>query len=389
MKRRLDISSVRSNDMKIKVVFTVLVFTGLLLFASSCGSNSNDRSLVDMHVTYSIIPVQSDGIMNLAYHVSLTNYEEQSLTLKKVEVINVSTGSIIASYSDADLAAILIGPTVPPPTSQDLIDGTKKLSHPYLCIWLRLQKSEIPQAIKHRLTFGKTGGTEVLIEGAAAMIQNTAPVVISAPFRGSGWVCIETTSQNTHHFKCEATKANATNHSERFAADWLQYDSNNALAQGEGKKNTDWICYGKELIAVADGVVTAIKDGVPENDPGSIRPLQWEEMAGNYVIIQIGENTYACYCHIIPRTFRVTVGQRVKKGDVLALLGNSGNSDAPHLHFQITDRNSFYASEGLPYVFDSFSVTGTSDGNFNYTPLPAPVLHRNELMENYTVLSFP
>jgi hypothetical protein len=378
--------------MKLKFAFIVSLLAALLLFALSCSGNSGDQSLVDMNVTYSIIPVESDGVMNLAYHVSLSNYGEKSLRLKKVEVINDSTGSVIASYSDSGLTALQIGPTVPPPTSQDLIDGTKKLNHPYLCIWLRPQRSEMPAKIKHRLTFSDAG-KDIVIEGAPATIQNTAPVVIEAPVRGSGWLGIETTSQNTHHFKCEATKGGVTNHSERFAVDWLQYDSDEHMFQNEGKQNADWVCYGKELIAVADGVVTAIKDGVPENEPGSIRPLKWEEMAGNYVIIRIGENTYACYCHITPATIRVSVGQRVNKGDVLGLLGNSGNSDAPHLHFQITDRNSFYAAEGLPYVFDSFTKTGyvtvAPDGEYIVNPLPTPVIYQNRLMENDSILSFP
>lgn len=257
-----------------------------------------------------------------------------------------------------------------------------------------MKKSEVPQAIRHILTFTGSGGTDVVIEGAPAWIQNTDPVVIAAPFRGAGWLGIETTSLNTHHFKCEATKDNVTRHSERFAVDWIQYDSNDMLFYGDGKKNADWACYGKELIAVAAGVVTAVYDNVLENEPvGTKRILKWEEMAGNYVIIQIGDGIYACYCHMIPGSIRVAVGQTVKKGDVLGLLGNSGNSDAPHLHFQICDSNSFFSAEGLPYVFDSFSVTGygslTPDGDIAYNPLPVPVLHRYELMENYTVLSFP
>jgi murein DD-endopeptidase MepM/ murein hydrolase activator NlpD len=51
----------------------------------------------------------------------------------------------------------------------------------------------------------------------------------------------------------------------------------------------------------------------------------------------------------------------VRRGQVLGLLGNSGNSDAPHLHFHVSNENSPLASEGLPYVFESFDVLGTAD----------------------------
>lgn len=377
---------------KFKFVCMVLLF-----FTLSCAGNSTyvnqDNSPIRMNVACKITPVESDGVMNLAYHVSLSNYAEKSLTLKSVEVIEKSRGKIIASYSGPTLADIMIGPTIPPPASQELIDGTKKLSHPYLCIWMKMKKREVPGSITHRLTFTDPRGGNLVINGAPAKIQKTRPVVISAPVKGSGWLDIETTSLKTHHFRCEATKNNITKNSEKFAVDWIQYDFNGKLFTGQGEKNEDWFCYRKELIAVANGVVTAVYDNVPENKPFSIRKLKWEEMAGNYVIIRIGNRTYACYCHMIPGTIRVSVGQRVKKGEVLGLLGNSGNSDLPHLHFQICDNNSFYNANGLPYVLKSFSQTGytslSSDGDFIYNPEPAPSRHRRQLMENYKVLSFP
>jgi murein DD-endopeptidase MepM/ murein hydrolase activator NlpD len=54
----------------------------------------------------------------------------------------------------------------------------------------------------------------------------------------------------------------------------------------------------------------------------------------------------------------VEVGDRVRRGEVLGLLGNSGNSDLPHLHFQVTDGSQFLNSDGLPYVFRSFESEG-------------------------------
>ena len=51
-------------------------------------------------------------------------------------------------------------------------------------------------------------------------------------------------------------------------------------------------------------------------------------------------------------------GERVERGDVLGLVGNSGNSLAPHLHFHVMSGPQFAASNGLPYEVDSFKVTG-------------------------------
>jgi murein DD-endopeptidase MepM/ murein hydrolase activator NlpD len=48
----------------------------------------------------------------------------------------------------------------------------------------------------------------------------------------------------------------------------------------------------------------------------------------------------------------------VHRGDVLALLGNSGNATGPHLHFQVTDGNSVLQSEGVPFIFEKFTSLG-------------------------------
>jgi murein DD-endopeptidase MepM/ murein hydrolase activator NlpD len=58
----------------------------------------------------------------------------------------------------------------------------------------------------------------------------------------------------------------------------------------------------------------------------------------------------------------VKEGDRVKQGDVLALVGSSGNSLAPHLHFHVMDSSQSLASNGLPYGLDSFTLTGQSAG---------------------------
>jgi murein DD-endopeptidase MepM/ murein hydrolase activator NlpD len=57
----------------------------------------------------------------------------------------------------------------------------------------------------------------------------------------------------------------------------------------------------------------------------------------------------------------VKAGERVRKGQVIGLIGNSGISDAPHLHFHIIEFNSVFGGEGLPFVFESFELMGTFD----------------------------
>jgi murein DD-endopeptidase MepM/ murein hydrolase activator NlpD len=87
-----------------------------------------------------------------------------------------------------------------------------------------------------------------------------------------------------------------------------------------------------------------------------------DEADGNSVILDLGEQHYAMYAHMQPGRIQVRVGQRVGAGQLIGLVGNSGNSVAPHLHFQMSDRPSSLASNGLPYEIKEFQITGKSPG---------------------------
>ena len=98
---------------------------------------------------------------------------------------------------------------------------------------------------------------------------------------------------------------------------------------------------------------------IPENVPLSTEravPITLDTIGGHHVILSLGAAKFAFYAHLQPGSIRVKVGQRVRRGQVLGLLGNSGNSDAPHLHFHISNENSPVQSEGLPFVLESFTL---------------------------------
>jgi murein DD-endopeptidase MepM/ murein hydrolase activator NlpD len=81
--------------------------------------------------------------------------------------------------------------------------------------------------------------------------------------------------------------------------------------------------------------------------------------AGNHVVVAMGHHRFALYAHLQPGSVRVKVGQRVSTGQTLGLLGSSGSSNAPHLHFQLMDGRGPLGSNGIPYRFNRFSVAGT------------------------------
>ncbi len=78
------------------------------------------------------------------------------------------------------------------------------------------------------------------------------------------------------------------------------------------------------------------------------------------MIIEIAPETFAVYAHMQTGSVSVKTGDRVKAGDVVGRLGNSGNTTAPHLHFAILDQASFFAGRSLPFVIDAFTYAGTA-----------------------------
>src|ERR1051326_9556968 len=64
-------------------------------------------------------------------------------------------------------------------------------------------------------------------------------------------------------------------------------------------RNDNWWGYGEPLLAVADGEITAVVDGIPENTP-RVLPSSFtlDNLAGNYIILRIGPQLYATYAHL-------------------------------------------------------------------------------------------
>jgi murein DD-endopeptidase MepM/ murein hydrolase activator NlpD len=123
--------------------------------------------------------------------------------------------------------------------------------------------------------------------------------------------------------------------------------------RGEGASNSDYYAYGEEVLAVADGIVVTVIDGVPENEPGAGNPYI---MPGNAVVVQHDGGVFSVYAHLQPGSIRAKVGGLVRRGTTLGLCGNSGSSSEPHLHFHLQDGPRIEDSWGVTPVFDSVSV---------------------------------
>jgi murein DD-endopeptidase len=185
---------------------------------------------------------------------------------------------------------------------------------------------------------------------------------------------------------------------QRYAIDWIKLDEAGRPYHDDKAVVGNWADYGVEVLAVADGKVSASHDGLPNNIPfnGRVVPITLETVGGNYLIEDLGGGRYGFYAHLQPGTQRVHVGDVVHKGQVLALLGNTGNSDVPHLHFHVSNANSPLGSEGVPYVFEAYEALGKVDvekllGPTGWKPAPgeAPIARRDTLPAEDEVVRVP
>ncbi len=185
------------------------------------------------------------------------------------------------------------------------------------------------------------------------------------PFAGR-WLVFwggDTKEQNYHH--------DAPN--QRFAFDFIGVDEGGRTRRGDGSKNEDFYAFGREILTPADGIVTDVIEGVRDNLPGSMNPYS---ALGNAVIIQHRENEVSVLAHFKQGSVRVKVGQSVKKGRVLGLCGNSGNSSEPHLHYHLQNTPIIQDGTGIKCFFQNVRLTkeGKTEAKADYSPIKGDIL---------------
>jgi murein DD-endopeptidase MepM/ murein hydrolase activator NlpD len=116
------------------------------------------------------------------------------------------------------------------------------------------------------------------------------------------------------------------------AFDFMIKDENQNTYKSKGLLCENYYCYNKPVLAPADGIVEEIIDNVDDNEIGKVDTSNnW----GNTIVIRHLPGLYTQMSHLKKGTFKVSKGDFVQKGDLLALCGNSGRSPEPHLHFQV------------------------------------------------------
>jgi hypothetical protein len=141
--------------------------------------------------------------------------------------------------------------------------------------------------------------------------------------------------------------------SQKFAFDFLGADPRGKTRRSNGLSNQDYFAFGREILAPADGIVTDVIRGVRDNKPGSMNPYS---ALGNAVFIRHRPNEVSVLAHFKFDSITVNVGDRVKRGQILGLCGNSGNSSEPHLHYHLQNTPIIQDATGIKCFFDNLTL---------------------------------
>ncbi|GAA1849522.1 M23 family metallopeptidase [Pseudonocardia ailaonensis] len=308
----------------------------------------------------------SDGRTHLAYELLVTNATGAPYRLDKVEVLDATDRKPITTLDGAALAADanLIGGPVGDEGTEDPQQKAQSIPNSATAVvWLDVvPQGPTPTALVHRIT-GSIGGSPAITStvGRVDVSTQTAPV-LGPPVAGGGqWYASDgCCADDSHHRRGLAPINGTLLVPQRFAIDWYLLDDQHRAWVDDPSKITNFLAYDQAAIASADGVVVDAVDGLPDTTslpkPPPLPPIK--DTVGNHVTLMIAPGVYLLYAHFKPGTVAVERGQKVKKGDVLGHIGSSGNSTAPHLHFQVMTEPTFFPTDSTPFAFDCFRLDG-------------------------------
>lgn len=137
------------------------------------------------------------------------------------------------------------------------------------------------------------------------------------------------------------------------AWDFVITDETGEQFKGKGDFTNEYYCYEKDVIAPADGEIEQIIDGIEDNIIGDIN---LENNWGNSVVIRHNNMLFSQVSHLKKNSIKVKPGEKVKKGNLIAKVGNSGRSPYPHLHFQFQSAP-FIGSKTISYPISHFILS--------------------------------
>ena len=305
----------------------------------------------------------SDGNYHIAYELLLTNPVGIPVELQEVEIRDRKTGNILLALGGPELKQQVSSLAHAEPGSSDTLTIASSST---AVIWLDVvvpAGENLPDEIEHRVV-----AKVVAPDGAKSFeailsplaLNRAEPIILGPPVPPGKWLMSEGCCRDfSHHRHGLAPIDGRLMVPQRFAIDFFYLDDQNRTWIGDPHKLGDYLSYEKPTLAAAAGEVVAVSDGRPDQkppEPPAIPPIA--DTVGNYAIIKINPTTYLLYAHMKPGSIRVKAGEMVSKGQQIGVIGTTGNSTTPHLHFQLLSTPTFFPTDSMPYVFDHFDLVG-------------------------------
>lgn len=328
-----------------------------------------------------VFPVKgTDGRIHLAYELHVTNVTAASLRVRAIEVLDAKRGDRVTGVNQAvtikgeAIAAQPRGFTIKPgQTTLAKPDYNERLGKgESALVYFDIaydNPSDVPRLIKHRFIVTQPnpegGQVTTRVVGEVTEVSRAEAVVLAPPLKGGNWLNVNGCCAIIAPHRYYVLPFNGgLKPAEHFAIDVVQLDAQGRPFIGDPTKLSSYPYYGVEILSVAPGRVVETVNDLKDEVPGADPPLNFETAAGNHVIVDIGEGRFVLYAHLVPGSVTVAKGEYVQQGQVLGRLGNSGNSTAPHLHFQVMDSPSTLNATGLPFVFDRMQFQGRIAGTY-------------------------
>lgn len=326
----------------------MLMLTGTFVYSQSYSSTIDLR--LSSNVQWSTI----NGKPAVYYELYLTSFASDTIRLHMLNVIEKENASPVYSINAANWKQKVncIGNfssvDVLPPGGSEII-------------YLEYTLPRTPLTILHELLVERKG-TKELISGAAFSITTQEQIILSAPLRGGPWAAVYHPDWQRGHRRVIYTIDGKARIPGRYAIDFILLNEQGHYSKANENDISNWYGYGADVLAVKDGVVSTVKNDFPESATLENHPAYTADQAtGNFISINIGDHKFAFYEHLKPGSILVQEGQKVKKGQVIASLGFTGQTTGPHLHFHVADANSPLGAEGVPFVFEKIKRLGVYD----------------------------
>jgi len=322
----------------------------------------------------------TDGKFHVAYNLVLQNASPVPATIRRLDVVDaMDTSKVVASFAGKQLVDPGCGfgncnrlRTLPSAPVKDAVIPPQQARVLFVDFAFATLEAAPKYVMHHLFIVGAPSpvpGKPVPVDYTVTpySLSASGPITISPPLRGNNWVALNGCCEPGWPHRSTPLPLNGNLVAgQLFAIDWKRTNDKGEFYTGDKHRNESYVDYGSPILAVADGVVTATLDGQEANAPGVLpadSPVLGPKLTvgnvdGNHIVLDIGHGAYAFYAHLLKGSLKVKVGDTVRKGQVIARLGNTGNANASHLHFHIMNGPSVLGSSGIPYVLDSFQYQG-------------------------------